>query len=135
YLTEGIADPQEVTPRARARFFRQLKETGLDVLLIFLADLIGTYGPDNKEDIDFHLRFIEMMLEHYFGRHMEAQKRPLLLGRDLLEHLRLTPGPLMGFLLDKISQAQEEGVVKSKEEAFKYLDENLGEWEEEFRKG
>lgn len=133
YLTESTHDPEEVTPRARARFFRQLKDVGLDVLLISLADLIATYGPDDKEDIDFHRSFIAMMMEHYFGKHLAAQKAPLLLGRDLLEHFRLSPGPYLGFLLDKISEAQEEGLVVTKVEALRYLEENLKEWEEEYK--
>jgi len=45
---------------------------------------------------------------------------PLLNGRDLIS-LGIKPGPLIGDLLNKISELQLEGEISTREEAFKKI--------------
>ncbi|MEJ2307302.1 MAG: hypothetical protein P8Y30_07165 [candidate division WOR-3 bacterium] len=48
-------------------------------------------------------------------------EEPLLKGRDLIENFDLKPGPLFGEILGKVQMAYEEGEIKTKEEALKFV--------------
>ena len=41
----------------------------------------------------------------------------LVTGHDLMEHFHMSPGPLVGMLLERINEAQASGEVASREEA------------------
>ena len=49
----------------------------------------------------------------------------LISAEELMRRLNLTPGPIIGQLLDQIAEAQAEGTVHSKEEALWYAEEKL----------
>jgi hypothetical protein len=49
----------------------------------------------------------------------------LLQGEELIRRLNLTPGPLIGHLLEIIAEAQAEGQVSSKDEALWLAEEYL----------
>ena len=46
-----------------------------------------------------------------------------------MNRLNLNPGPLIGNILTKVQDAQEDGIIKNKEEALKYIEKftSLGE--------
>ncbi len=105
--------------RAVYRFWRDTGRAGIDICLLALADYLATYGPtvDSREwahYLDHVCRLLESYLDHY---DTEVAPPALVTGHDLLQHLHLAPGPLVGELIEKISEAQVEGRISTKEEA------------------
>jgi hypothetical protein len=49
----------------------------------------------------------------------------LISPEELVRRLKLKPGPIVGQLLDLISEAQAEGKIHSKEEAIWFAEERL----------
>jgi len=108
-----------ITRRAVYRYFRDLGGTGVEVVLLSLADHVATFGPNlEPERWARRLEVARVLLEHYFERREEAvAPPPLVTGRDLMEALGLEEGPQIGRLLETIREAQAAGEVRSREEA------------------
>jgi hypothetical protein len=51
-----------------------------------------------------------------------AAAPPLLRGQDVMTRFALAPGPTIGELLARAREAQDLGVVRTREEALAYLD-------------
>ncbi|MEI7771432.1 MAG: HD domain-containing protein [Chloroflexales bacterium] len=115
-----------ITPRAVARFFRDLGAAGPDVLLHELADHMATRGPQLRPDHwREHLAWIAAMLDAHWGQ-PEERRAPLLRGTDLIAELGLSPGPQIGALLRAITEAHAAGEIASREEALALAREVMG---------
>ena len=55
-----------------------------------------------------------------------AAAPPLLRGQDVMARFELSPGPAVGYLLARAREAQDLGLVRSREEALAYLDSSVG---------
>jgi hypothetical protein len=108
-----------VTRRAIYRFFRATDDAGVDVVLLSLADHVATWGPNlDAARWNRRLEVAELLLSHYFEQHEVAVDPPALIsGRDLIEELGLSSGPLLGKLLAEVREAQAAGEVGTREEA------------------
>ncbi len=105
--------------RAIYRFFRDSGKAGVDLTLLALADLRGTYGEKlTQETWSAALDVAQIFLENYFERPEESIAPPRLLdGNDLMRELGIAPGPRLGELLEAIREAQADGEVRTREEA------------------
>lgn len=107
-----------LTRRAIYRFFRDTGDVGPEVLLLSLADRLGTYGPYLGDDAwEERLAFVARMLAAYYERPEIVSPLPLVSGDDLITALALAPGPLIGQLLAQVREAQAAGEVTTREEA------------------
>jgi hypothetical protein len=114
----------KVPPSRRAiyRFFKAAGEAGVDICLLSLADTLATYGPGLPGGIwDNELAVCRALLEAWWEKPAESV-RPMqfLNGDDLKASLGLTPGPLIGRLLEQLSEAQAAGEVTSRDEALAF---------------
>lgn len=116
----------EVTLRAIRRYFVDLGPTGITVALMSLADHLATRGPEPMSEAwDRHLAVVCQLLEQYI-RHREIILPPLIItSNELIRRFKLEQGPIIGTLLDAIAEAQTEGRVHSREEAFWVAEEKL----------
>ncbi len=101
-------DKQEPSRRAIYRFFREAGEAGVDLVLLGLADLRGTYGPTlTQENWTAALDVARILLENYWEKREETIAPPRLLdGNDLMKELNLQPGRVVGQLLESIREGQ-----------------------------
>jgi len=109
------------------RFFRETKGTGVEALLLSLADrLAALKGDMSSLEWQGHPTSTKAILSHYFGEEREWIFPPTLLtGNDLQRRFHLEPGPLIGHLLEAVREAQVEGKVRGREEALKLIEEIL----------
>src|SRR3989442_1457256 len=110
-----------ITPRARYRFYRDLREDTRDLLLLVLADAAAVTGASPLAT----WRRAGVVRELFAGwrEQREAETRPALLrGHDVMARFSLEPGPRVGWLLAQAREAQDLGRVRSREEALAYLD-------------
>ena len=117
---QQLADAREgVTRRAAYRFFRDVREAGVDVLLLALADHIATHGPDvQPERWGRRIKATGELLAEYWARLAEdVAPLPLVSGHDLMSELGLPPGKRIGELLEAIREAQAAGEIATREAA------------------
>lgn len=117
-------------PSARAiyRFFRDTGPAGVDVCLLSLADVMGTYGASlPPEHWGRHLDVVRSLLEAWWEqREDRVEPAPLVDGGTLMEALGLPPGPEVGRLLEALREAQAAGEIRSREEALDWVRQQRG---------
>src|SRR5215208_6826179 len=125
------SDKQEPSRKAIYRFFREAGEAGVDLVLLGLADLRGTYGPTlTQETWSAALDVARILLENYWERREQTIRPPRLLdGNDLMKELSLQPGRVIGQLLEAIREGQATGKIETREQAFEYAQEYLKDLE------
>jgi poly(A) polymerase len=123
-----LAQVDDVTPRAIRRYFVDLGPIGIAVALFSLADHLATLGPQPlTESWEQHVAFVRLLLTRYMRERESILPPRLVSAEELMRRLKLKPGPLVGQLLEQLTEAQAEWVVRSKEEAFWWAEEWLHE--------
>ncbi len=122
-----------VTANARYRLFRELGDAAPATLLHSWADLRATTG---EEDPTFsrHQGFVSELLRFYRTDFLPSKISPFLRGDDLVREFSLAPGPLLGFLLERLREAQATGIVGSREQALDCLRQHLTAWSQSFER-
>ncbi|OGX26243.1 MAG: hypothetical protein A3J51_03420 [Omnitrophica WOR_2 bacterium RIFCSPHIGHO2_02_FULL_45_21] len=113
-----IADIENLTERAIYRFFRDAQDEAVSILLLSIADQRSTRGPLTRGANRRHHEDVCLGLTREFFRKAKEKKLPPLVnGYDIMRHLKLPPGPLIGKILEEISEAQAAGELKTKPQA------------------
>jgi poly(A) polymerase len=115
-MSQGVELP---TPRATYRYFRDLGEAAIDTLYLNMADYLAAKGPSIEiDDWQGHCRLIGHILHKGLDQDGAPQKTHRLVdGHLLIEALGLSPGPLVGRLLEAIQEAYGAGEIATQEEA------------------
>jgi len=117
---------EDIVPTAldAYRFFLSADESGVDVILLSLADLIATYGSALPQDkIGAHIAVCRVLLEYYWETPEKINPPEIIDGRVLMRKLRLTPGPLIGNLLSAIREAQVIEEISTEKDALAFAKE------------
>ena len=115
-------DHKEPSRRAIYRFFRDVGEAGVDLVLLALADTRATRGHTlTQETWAATLNICRTLLENYWEKPTETVYPPRLLdGNELMTEFDLKPGPRVGEVLEAIREAQATGKIHSREEALAF---------------
>lgn len=113
---------QPIAPRAIYRYYRQLGEAGVDVVLLSLADFLGKHIPPPPQPAwAGRLATARTLLEAYFERAAQVVRPPRLIdGQVLMHQLGLAPGRRVGDLLEAVREAQVEGQVTTPDQAIEF---------------
>jgi len=118
----NLAAASRVTDKALSRFFRDLGEDGVGMVLVSLADhytyLSKSLWGKGKDPVE---KMGDELLRSFYDRREEILPERLLNGHDLMRQLRIKSGPQVGKLLAAIQDAQAEGKVRTKEEAIAWV--------------
>ena len=118
HMRPGQLSGDKVTLRAIRRYFVDLGPTGLYVALVSLSDHLAMRGPAPLTDHWIrHLATVRLLCHSYIRERAHIMPPRLLQAEELMRHLSIKPGPLVGQLLDQIAEAQAEGQVHSKNDA------------------
>ncbi len=114
-----LADNEDISARAKFRYFRDAAREGVSTLLISIADQRATRGPLTSDESRItHEKVCFNLIREYFKKLKEKKKLPRLInGDDLIERLKLTPSPLIGKILSEIEELQAIGKIKTKKQA------------------
>ena len=117
-----LAAAGQVTPRARYRFFRDLREDTRDLLLLTLVDAAAVTGVSPRS-IWRRAALVRDLLQGWEeAPRAGADAAPLVRGEDVMARFGIPPGPEVGRLLERAREAQGLGLVTTREEALAYLD-------------
>lgn len=115
----------EITPRARHRFFRDLGDDARDLLVLALVDGAAVRG-DSPAVAWRRSWVVRELFGEWSTQAAVAASPPLLRGEDVMRRFALAPGPAVGALLARAREAQDLGLVRSRDEALAYLDSSGG---------
>jgi tRNA nucleotidyltransferase/poly(A) polymerase len=105
--------------KAIYRFFRDTGVAGVDICLLSMADILATYGPTlSQERWTRHLDVTRSLLNAWWEDQTESIfPTPIINGDTLMGELDISPGPVVGYLLDAIREAQVAGDIHTQQEA------------------
>lgn len=114
-----ITDESTLDVLAQHRYWHAFGVSGIDMLLVTLAEYIAAHGVEIEQD-DW-VRVLErarILLETYFTRHAEiVAPKPFIDGNTLMAALKIRPGPVIGRLLDHLREQQVIGAVTDADSA------------------
>lgn len=108
--------------RSIYRYFKATAEAGVDICLLSLADVRGTYQMDLPQDTwQAELETSRALLEAYWEKSEEVVIPPRYLsGHMIMDAFGLKPGRTLGRLLAAIQEAQAVGEIHNREEALDF---------------
>ena len=114
------------TPKAIYRYFRDVEDVAIDTLYLSLADHLAARGPDlEMEGWLRHVDIVKHILE-VGTREQSPEKMPrLITGHDLITEFGMTPGPLIGILLEGVQEAQAGREIDTREKALAWAKSRL----------
>lgn len=126
HMRPGQLSNDVLTVRATRRFFVDLGPTGINVILIALADHLAMRGPEALTAAwSRHLATTRLLLSRYIRERESILPPHLIQPEELIRRLNLERGPIIGELLEQIAEAQAEGLIHSKDEALWFAEEKL----------
>ena len=117
----------EVKTATRMRWFRDLMDDAIPVIILGMADIKGTLGTESTKAARMrHVEWSKSAVEEYFTSTREHLARPrLVTGSDLIG-FGMKPGPDMGRVLDHIEDARIAGEIEDRESALNLARRLLG---------
>jgi poly(A) polymerase len=113
-----MAHEEFPTQRAIYRYFRDTGETGIDILILALADYLASRGPlVSMEEWEKHCQLINYILAEHDNQQAKILPVKLIDGHDIMNNFDLAPGPLIGKLLAMVDEAHASGELNTREEA------------------
>ena len=105
--------------RAIFRFFRATGKAGVDVCILSLADTLATFGPTLAQEMWSHqIEVVRSLLEAWLeNKEKMISPQTLVDGNALMTEFGLSPGPIIGQILDKILEAQATGEITNRRQA------------------
>jgi len=133
HMRPSLLSHERQLPSRRAiyRFFRDTGTAGIDICILSLADVLATYGSTlPPERWDRQLEIVRSLMSAWWEDYEEIiLPQPLVKGDELIREFSLTPGPLIGQMLEAIREAQVAGEIHSREEAINLAGSLLAEAE------
>jgi poly(A) polymerase len=119
----------KVTSRAKYRFFRDLGKEGIEAVSLALADGLAARNHDLGwpltgellDDLGKVKEVAEELLRYYYEEFSRKPPGALLDGREVMDALGLSQGKEVGDLLSRLREAEAAGMVRTREEALKFL--------------
>lgn len=145
----NLASNDVITDRGAYKFFRDLGDAALPMLLLCWADYtsyitdaqlkrILPKSGDRLMSIEKakktanvgktlrHMQVLSLLFKKYFEFPKKIKPTKLLDGRDVMKTLGVPPSPLVGKILEAVAVAQVEGEVADKESALAFIRRRYG---------
>lgn len=111
------------------RFWYPIRDSGIDAILLGLADYLATYGNELVQD-DWLIqveRALMLLFAFYVQQEEVVSPKPFIDGNDLMQTFDLKGGRIIGELLTMLREAQVIGTVTSSEEALQRAEQYLAQ--------
>ena len=124
--TDIFAESTVITPLDIHRFFKAGGSSGIDLVVMMLADYCSKIGSDFSMEgwLDL-LERCRTLVEAWFTKPKLINPTPLIRGDEIINEFNLEEGPLIGRLLEQLVEKQVQGEIKSIGDAFAWLKNEL----------
>ena len=114
------------TARAIYRYFRDTGDAGIDTIFLSLADHLAARGDTlDRDEWRGHAREMEYVLSQRFGEERLVSPPRLVDGHDIITVFGISPGPMVGRILEEVREAQAAGELSTRQQALSYIKEHL----------
>ncbi len=125
----NLAKSEVITNRAQMRLFRDIKENTPELLILAMSDW-HSYKTLKKKIYPAKVlkqqeKSVANLIFGYFDFINNKPKDKIVDGNVLMKEFHLKPGKIIGELLKNINNAYEEGRIKDKKQALKYVKSQL----------
>ncbi|ACC98788.1 Metal-dependent phosphohydrolase [Elusimicrobium minutum Pei191] len=140
----NLASNDVLTDKAVYKFFRDMGEAGVPMLLLCWSDYCSyitrnqlfkilplTTKPvmtidESKEKGNVsktlrHMQVVNHLFKKYFEQTPKINPPKIIDGKEIMTALKIKPGPVIGEILEAVALAQVEGKVKNKSDAVKFI--------------
>jgi poly(A) polymerase len=112
-----VHEPQPLARRTVYEYLRACGPVGADVSLLSIADRLATRGAGSDRAIEAHMRLAGSLLTDALSWRRTGPPAPPLRGDELARELEISPGPVLGELLEELSAASYAGEIGDRAEA------------------
>lgn len=106
---------------ARLRWFRRMRDDAVPALILSMADVMSSLGPESGVDYREHfIGWATESIQEYFASIKPALELPLLINGEDLISMGMKPGIALGRILYRLRFAQDLGRITSREEALEF---------------
>lgn len=117
-----LVSNEEITDKAKLRFYNKLKDDVIDVILVAHADRNSALGPDiTKEMVENNRLKLDELLNGYFEERSRLNLPLLLNGNEIMEILNIPQSKQLGDIVKALKTAQIEKIVSTKEDAISFV--------------
>ena len=126
YPSSLMSSP-DVSKKAIDRFYRKMDEDTLDVIILAKADRKSALGIEiTKEIVNNNIKNLTKLEKGWFDFCQNNKEIPKLInGLEIMELLKLNSPKKLSSIIKSLHNAQYDGIVKTKEDAEKFLLENF----------
>ena len=140
----NLASNDILTERGVYHFFRDLGDTAIPLLLLCWADYTSYITdaqlrrilPKSGERMMTvaqaerfknvgktlrHLQLLTYLMSQFFDKPAHVKPVKVITGADVMQTLRLKPGPQVGAVLEAVAVAQVEGKIKTRQDALDFI--------------
>jgi poly(A) polymerase len=126
---KGLTKIQELTGRAKYRFFKDLGREGLDLAILSLANGLASSAVECRwlllaemnEETKKIKKIVDDLLRFYTDEFNQKSTLPLVDGEEIMKALGIPQGKAVGMLMNKLKEAEILGRVRTKEDALQFL--------------
>ncbi len=116
-----LGDLDQISLRARFRYFRDTGQEAVAVALLSMADQRATRGPlTTPASVGQHERTALSLVREYFREKKEKKPVRLVNGDEVMRACGLTPSPLVGRILKELDELQAIGKLKNRTQVLLY---------------
>jgi len=126
YLFNLINSKEKLDARSIYRFYKQMGQSGID--LVVLAVIAKAVALSEIHDENGWLKILQVgqeLIDAWYEHPEWISPKPYLSGRDILQEFNMTPGPLIGTLLDGLQEEQAAGALCSRQDALEWVQRHL----------
>jgi len=124
--TGNLASHKILSERAMFRFFRDLGDETIGMLLVSLGDHLTYLSPrERTKRHSAHEKMTVQLMNRYFRNKKILHPPRIITGFDIMKNFNLKPSPLVGQLLQIVQDHQFEGKINTKDQALDLLDQQL----------
>jgi len=122
----NLCSAKILTDKAIYRFFNDLGDVSIDLLLVSQADRMSYIGISAKhKDITQFNNFVQKLSKKFFEYKKKLEQPKLVDGYLIMEKFGLEQGPLIGKILNIVHENQSIGRISTTEEALKLIEKIL----------
>ena len=126
---QSLAKAQELTGRAKYRFFQDLGKEGLDLAILSLANALAASCLELRSPVLAEMKgearkikkITDDLLRFYIEDFTQKSAESLVDGKEIMRATGIPQGKAVGALLNKLKEAEISGRVRTKEDALQFL--------------
>ncbi|MQG19433.1 MAG: CCA tRNA nucleotidyltransferase [SAR202 cluster bacterium] len=125
HLRPGQLSSKKDIPSNRAlyRFYRDLGDLYIPIIILYLADVLAAAGPKlTQNDWNNTLRYVNHIIAYQSIILEENSLNTLLTGHEIMSTFGLESGKIVGDLLEKVNESHALGQLKSKQDALDLIE-------------